>query len=148
MKSETINAGQITIDFLLEAADTNGSAAMFEFTVPVGAKVPIAHYHENFDETIYGLAGVMTFTVEGKEVDIASGETCFIPRGAIHGFNNLRQEDAKALAVITPALLGPNYFKEVADILNAGGPPDLEKLKLVTAKHGLIPAMPKMQNTL
>ncbi len=146
MKRETIKAGQVTIEFLLEAADSNGSAAMFEFTVPAGAKVPIPHYHEHFDETIYGLAGVMTFTVEGKRVDIAPGETCFIPRGAVHGFNNFEQEDAKALAVITPALLGPIYFKEVAEIVNAGGPPDIGKLKLVMAKHGLIPVMPKLEN--
>ena len=147
MKNETIRVGQITIDFLSEAADTNGSAALFEFTVPAGAKVPIPHYHEHFDETIYGLAGIMTFTVEGKAIDIAPGETCFIPRGAVHGFNNLKQEDAKALAVITPALLGPIFFKEVAEIVNAGGPPDLEKLKLVMMKHGLVPVIPKMQST-
>ena len=146
MKKETIKAGQITIDFLMEAADTNGSAAIFEFTVPAGARVPIPHYHENFDETIYGLAGVMTFTVDGKPINIAPGETCFIPRGAVHGFDNLKQEEARALAVITPALLGPIYFKEVAEIVNAGGPPDIEKLKKVMAKHGLIPAMPKMQD--
>jgi len=145
MKTETIKVGQVTIDFLLEAADTNGSAAMFEFTVPVGAKVPVSHYHEHFDETIYGLAGVMTFTVDGKPIDLAPGETCFIPRGAIHGFNNLGQQEARALAVITPALLGPNFFKEIGEILNAGGPLDVEKLKLVMAKHGLIPVMPKMQ---
>jgi len=145
MKKETIKAGQIAIDFLLEAADTNGSAAMFEFTVPVGARVPIPHYHEHFDETIYGLEGVMTFTVEGKAVDITPGETCFIPRGAVHGFDNLHQKDAKALAVITPALLGPIFFKEVAEIVNAGGPPNMEKLKLVMTKHGLIPVLPKMQ---
>ena len=145
MKTETIKVGQVTIDFLLEAADTNGSAAMFEFTVPAGGKVPVPHYHEHFDETIYGLAGVMTFTVDGKPIDIAPGETCFIPRGAIHGFNNLGQQEARALAVITPALLGPNFFKEIGEILNAGGPLDVEKLKLVMAKHGLIPAMPKMQ---
>jgi quercetin dioxygenase-like cupin family protein len=146
MKKETIKAGQVTINFLLEASDTNGSAAMFEFTVPAGARVPVSHYHENFDETIYGLGGVMTFTVDGKTIDITPGETCFIPRGTVHGFNNLKQEDATALAVITPALLGPIYFKEVAEIINAGGPPDLEKLKLIMAKHGLIPAMPKKQN--
>lgn len=40
MKKETIQVGQVKIDFLLESADTNGSAAMFEFTVPVGAKMP------------------------------------------------------------------------------------------------------------
>ena len=147
MKTETIKAGQISIDFLMEAADTNGSAAMFEFTVPAGAKVPIPHYHEHFDEIIYGLEGIMTFTVEGKAIDIAPGETCFIPRGAVHGFDNLSQNDARALAIITPGLLGSIFFKEVAEIVNAGGPPDLEKLKLVMSKHGLIPAMPKVQTT-
>jgi len=79
MKTESIKAGQITIDFLLEAADTNGSAAMFEFTVPASAKVPLPHYHEHFDETIYGLSGILTFTVDGKTIDIVPGETCFIP---------------------------------------------------------------------
>jgi quercetin dioxygenase-like cupin family protein len=146
MKRETIKAGTITIDFLMEAADSNGSAAMFEFTVPAGVKVPVPHYHENFDETIYGLQGVMTFTVDGERIDIAAGETCFIPRGAVHGFDNFKQQVAKALAVITPALLGPIYFKEVAEIVNAGGPPDVAKLKQVMAKHGLIPATPKLQN--
>lgn len=145
MKKQIIKVGQVTIDFLLEAADTNGSAAMFEFTVPAGAKVPIPHYHKHFDETIYGIAGVMTFTVEGQAIDIIPGETCFIPRGAVHGFNNLQQTDAKALAVITPAMLGPAFFKDVAQILNAGGPPDIEKLNLAMTKHGLIPVMPKMQ---
>ncbi|MES1215223.1 MAG: cupin domain-containing protein [Bacteroidota bacterium] len=143
MKRERINAGQITIDFLLEAADTNGSAAMFEFTVPAGAKVPLPHYHEHFDETIYGLSGVLTFTVDGKPTDIVPGETCFIPRGAVHGFDNLKQNDAKGLAVITPALLGPIFFKEIAEIVNAGGPPDLKKIGMVMAKHGLIPVVPK-----
>jgi hypothetical protein len=88
--------------------------------------------------------GVVTFTLEGKAVDISPGESCFIPRGAVHGFNNLKQIDVKALAVITPALLGPDFFKEAAAIVNAGGPPDMEKLKAVMAKHGLVPAMPSV----
>jgi quercetin dioxygenase-like cupin family protein len=146
MKRETIKVGEIIIEFLLEAADTNGSAAMFEFTVPVGAKVPIPHYHEHYDETIYGLSGTLTFTVDGEAIDIQPGETCFIPRGAVHGFDNLKQMDAKALAVITPALLSSIFYKEVAEIVNAGGPPDLQKLRLVMTKHGLVPVAPKMQN--
>jgi quercetin dioxygenase-like cupin family protein len=143
MKKETIKAGQLTIDFLLEAADTNGMTAMFEFTVPSGAKVPAPHYHEHFDETVYGLEGIMTFTVGDKTIDIAPGETLFIPRGVAHGFDNLKQERGKALAVVTPALLGPDYFREIAAIINAGGPPDVEKLKAVMTKHGLIPVKPK-----
>jgi quercetin dioxygenase-like cupin family protein len=145
MKKEKIRIGEVSIDFLLEAADTNGSTAMFEFSVPVGAKVPVPHYHEHYDETIYGLTGTMTFTVDGKPIDIHPGETCFIPRGVVHGFNNLGQEEAKSLAVITPALLGPIFFKEMAEVINAGGPPDIEKLKSIMLKHRLVPAMPKMQ---
>ena len=114
MKNETIRVGQIGIKFLLEAADTNGSVAMFEFTVPVGAKMPLPHSHQHYDETIYGVEGVVTFTVEGKTADIGPGQSCFVPRGAVHGFNNLKQTGAKALAVITPALLGPDFFKETA----------------------------------
>ena len=145
MKKERIQAGQITIDFLLEDADTKGAATMFEFTVQAGAKVPVPHYHKNFDETVYGLTGIMTFTVDGKTIDIAPGESFFIPRGAVHGFNNLKQEDAKVLAVITPGLLGPDYFKEMAEIINAGGPPDVNKLKQIMTKHGLVPVIPQMQ---
>ena len=142
MKNEIIHIGQIGIRFLLEAADTGGSVAMLEFTVPAGAKVPLPHYHRQYDETIHGVEGMMTFTVEGKVLDIGPGETCFIPRGAAHGFNNLKQTDAKALAIVTPALIGPDFFKEMAAIVKAGGPPDVEKLKRVMLKHGLVPVMP------
>ena len=142
VKNEIIQVGQIGIRFLLEAADTNGSVAMFEFSVPVGAKVPLPHSHKHFDETIYGVEGVLTFTVEGEPVDVGPGESCFLPRGAVHGFNNLKHIDARGLAVITPALLGPEFFKEAATIVNAGGPPDVEKLKDIMIKHGLVPVMP------
>ena len=143
MKNEIIRIGQIGIKFLLEAADTNGLVAMFEFMVPVGAKVPLPHSHQQYDETIYGVEGVLTFTVDGSTVPIGPGESYFIPRGAVHGFNNLKQTDAKALAVVTPALIGPDFFKESAAIVNAGGPPDIEKLRVVLAKHGLVAAVPQ-----
>jgi quercetin dioxygenase-like cupin family protein len=142
LKDEVIRVGQIGIRFLLEAAETKGSLAMFEFTVPGGARVPAPHFHEHYDETIYGLEGVMTFTVDGKAEQIGKGESLFIRRGAVHGFNNLSEADAKALAVVTPALIGPDFFRETAAIVNAGGPPDLEKIKAVMAKHGLVAVMP------
>jgi quercetin dioxygenase-like cupin family protein len=143
MTPEIIRIGQIEIRFLLESKDTNGRLAAFEFTVPAGAKVPMPHSHERYDETIYGLEGVMAFTVNGWPNDIGPGQTCFIPRGAVHGFNNLKPSDAKALAVVTPALIDPEFFREMAAIINAGGPPDVEKLKAAMNKHGLVPAPPQ-----
>ena len=141
-EQEIIRVGQIEIRFLLEGKDSSGQLAMFEFTVPAGAKVPMPHYHERYDETIYGLEGVMTFNVNGQPKENAAGETLFIPRGAVHGFTNLKPDSAKALAVVTPALIGPEFFREIAAIVNAGGPPDVEKVKAVRAKHGLVPVLP------
>jgi quercetin dioxygenase-like cupin family protein len=142
---EIIRPGQIEIRFLLESKDTDGRLDAFEFTVPAGAKVPVPHSHKRYDETIYGLEGVLTFTVNGQPTDIAAGDTCFIPRGVVHGFNNLKPSNAKGLAVVTPALIGPEFFREMAAIINVGGPPDVEKLKAVMNQHGLVPAPPQKQ---
>ena len=141
-EKESIRTGQIEVRFLLESEDSQGQLAMFEFSVPAGAKVPLPHSHAHYDETIYGLEGVITFAISGTATDIAAGETCFIPRGAVHGFKNLQSANARALAVVTPALIGPEYFREMAAVVNAGGPPDLEKIKAVMTRHGLVPALP------
>ena len=63
-------------------------------------------------------------------------------RGAVHQFDNTGDVDAKALAVATPGILGPDYFREVAAILDAaaGGPPDFAAIAAVMRRHGLTPA--------
>ena len=52
----------------------------------------------------------------------ASGEAVFIPRGAVHHFDNTQDVDARALAVVTPGILGPEYFRELAAILDGRRP--------------------------
>ena len=73
---EEIRIGGLAIRFLLEGKVSGGSIAMFEFDVAAGAKVPIAHSHDAYEETIYGLEGVLTFTVDGRKTDMARA-TCF-----------------------------------------------------------------------
>ena len=58
---EEIRLGQLSIRFKVEGKDSGGSVAMFEFHVPAGAFVPIAHSHDGYEETVYGLEGVLTF---------------------------------------------------------------------------------------
>ena len=52
---DEILVGQIAIRFLLEGEQSGREVSMFEFVVPAGAKVPIAHIHDGYDETVYGL---------------------------------------------------------------------------------------------
>jgi hypothetical protein len=57
----------------------------------------------------------------------------------VHQFDNPHDADAKALAIVTPGILGPDYFREVAAILDAApeGPPDFVALGEVMQRHGL-----------
>jgi quercetin dioxygenase-like cupin family protein len=139
---EAIAIGELTIRFLLEGGQSGGSVAVFEFDVPAGARVAAAHSHDGYEETIYGLEGVLTCTVEGAATDVGPGEALFIPRGAVHHFDNAGDADARALAIVTPGVLGPDYFREVAAVLDAsaGGPPDLAAIGAVMRRHGLTPA--------
>ena len=140
--SETIQVGAMGIRFALEAAASDGSATAFECHVPAGARMPAPHSHDAFDETNYGLAGVTTFAVDGRRIEVGPGEAVFVPRGAVHGFENTGEDDARFLAVVTPGLLGPDYFREVADVIAAaaGGPPDFAAIGGVMRRHGLTPA--------
>ena len=137
---ETIRLGQIEIRFLLDGDDTAGRVSMFEFLVPPGARVPAPHYHEQVDEVAYGLEGVLTFTVDGRPVRLAPGDRCFIPRGAVHQFVNSGTEPTRTLSVLTPAHIGPAYFRELADLLAAtpGVPPDPARVAEVMRRHGLV----------
>lgn len=137
---EEIRVGQMAIRFVIEGEQSGGSVAAFEFDVPVGTKVAAAHSHDGYDETIYGLAGALTWTVDGTTTEVGPGEALFIPRGVVHHFDNRSDEDASALAIVTPGILGPDFFREVAEVVNAGGPPDLAALGAVMRRHGLTPA--------
>jgi quercetin dioxygenase-like cupin family protein len=139
---EEIKVGEMAIRFLVEGQQSAGAVAVFEFDVPAGAKVAAAHSHDGYDETVYGLEGVLTWTIEATPSEVGPGETLFIPRGAVHHFDNTGEVDAKALAIVTPGILGPSFFREVAAVLDAaaGGPPDSAALGEVMRRHGLTPA--------
>ena len=44
--------------------------------------------------------------------------------------------------MITPAAIGPQYFRQAAEVINAaaGGPPDRVKMTEIMTRHGLTPA--------
>lgn len=139
---DEIRVGDMTIRFLLEGEQSGGSVAIFEFDVPAGARIAAAHSHDGYDETIYGLDGVLTWSLEGTSTEVGPGETFFIPRGALHHFDNPGEVDARALAVVTPGILGPAFFEQVAAVLDAAteGPPDVAAIGAVMRRHGLTPA--------
>ena len=146
---EIIRLGPLSVRFLITADNSNGSVASFEVFIPAGQRLMApAHSHDHYEETIYGIEGVSTWTIEGRPIDVGLGQALCIPRGAVHRFDNNGTQDAKALCVITPAAIGPQFFREAAEVINAahGGPPDRVKMTEIMRRHGLTPAPPPPQS--
>jgi quercetin dioxygenase-like cupin family protein len=144
MTSDTIRVGALAIRFLVEAGESGGSVAVFEFDVPPQAKVPIAHSHDAYEETLYGLSGALAWTVDGERHEVGPGDVLCIPRGVVHKFENEGDVEATNLAIVTPAVLGPQYFRDLAALVDAAadGPPDPARIVEVMLRHGLTPAPP------
>jgi quercetin dioxygenase-like cupin family protein len=136
---EFIDFGSLQLRFLQSKDDTAGSLDIFEMTVQPNARVPVPHYHDRWDETVYGLTGTSTWRIDGKDIDLAPGETVFIKRGIVHGFTNRTAQPTMCLCILTPGVLGPQYFKDMAALLS-GGAPDPAKMKETMLRYGLIPA--------
>jgi hypothetical protein len=58
----------------------------------------------------------------------------------VHHFVNRHETTARFLAVLTPDLIGPAYFREIAALITPNAPPDPAKMAAVMTRYGLIPA--------
>jgi quercetin dioxygenase-like cupin family protein len=148
---ETIHIGKIGIEirFLLTREDTNGNLSVFELRVPAGVKLPApAHQNDAYEEVLYGIEGVLTWTVDGTPIEVGPGQALCIPRGALHRFDNFGSQAVKQLCLISPATMGPAYFREAAAVIGAaaGGLPDRAKMADVFRRHGMtLPAPPPVK---
>jgi quercetin dioxygenase-like cupin family protein len=133
--------GGLELRFVHNKEDTEGSLDAFEMTVQPNARMPVPHYHESWDEVAYGLTGATTFRVAGQDIVLGPGQSVFIKRGVVHGFRNDTQEPATCLCILTPGVLGPAYFRDMAALLS-GGAPDLARMKETMLRYGLVPVPP------
>ena len=67
---ETIHLGPLAVRFLVTGEHASGSVALFELTVPGAQRLAApAHSHDHYEETIYGIEGVLSWTVDGTRID-------------------------------------------------------------------------------
>ena len=111
---ETIRLGPLELRFLVTGENSSGTIAVFEVLIPAGQRLMApAHSHDHYEETVYGIHGVLTWTVDGKLIDVGPGQALCIPRGSVHRFDNNGTEDVKELTVVTPAAIGPQFFRKL-----------------------------------
>jgi quercetin dioxygenase-like cupin family protein len=141
MSATKINAGQLGIRYLIDGSE-RASMGMFELTVQPGSNVPPPHSHSNNEEIVYVLQGTLRYTVGSDTRDLAPGESMHTPKGTTHAFSNPFDSVARALIILSPDI-GAQYFKDVAAVVNAGGPPDKAALVAVMSRYGLVPSAPR-----
>lgn len=141
-RPEIIRIGPLELRFIQDKHGTGGGLDLFEMVVPPGGQMPVAHYHRDWDEAALGLDGTVTFTVSGTPHDLGPGESLFIPRGTIHGFDNHSGAPARCLCVLTPGVLGPEYFRKLSALIAEAPPgeaPDEAEVERTMLRHGLVP---------
>lgn len=119
---------------LLTGEDTEGRFALMENENPPGVGPP-PHVHRNEDEAFHVLEGRVAFEVDGERVVGEAGATMFLPRGSTHTWEVVGDEPARMLIMLMPAGL-EDYFRELSD-LDGDGPPDMEEVLEVSARHGI-----------
>jgi quercetin dioxygenase-like cupin family protein len=136
---ELIRVGEMSITFLKSRHETGGVLDLFEVTIPPHARLIVPHLHREYDESIIVMDGILTWTVDGRETQLRRGQHLFIPRGVGHDYTNYHGATARMMCILTPGLVGPEYFLELADVYNESGPPDLAKLGEVMTRYGVVP---------
>lgn len=137
-KADTIHVGQLGITYLLDGA-FQGTLGVFEMSVPPHSNVPPPHSHSLNEECVYVLDGALRYSVGDVARDLRVGDWMHTPKGSVHGFSNPFETTARVLIILSPDI-GAQYFKDVAEVVNAGGPPDRAKLQAVMGRYGLVPA--------
>jgi quercetin dioxygenase-like cupin family protein len=141
MSANEINVGQLGIRYLIDGSH-NAGMGIFELTVPPASNVPPPHSHSHNEEIVYVLEGTLRYTVGSNTRDLTPGQTMHTPKGEVHGFSNPFGGTARALIILSPDI-GAQYFRDVAAVVSAGGPPDKAVLASVMTRYGLLLSAPK-----
>lgn len=129
------NLGTIGVAFKLLGAHTAGQVAIVEHPFPVGALVP-PHLHTREDEFSIVTAGEIGFRSGDREVVLGAGGYITKPRQEMHTMWNAGSTPARMIEVITPAGF-ENFFRELADLLESGGPPPAGAVPALAESYGL-----------
>jgi quercetin dioxygenase-like cupin family protein len=144
---ETIRVGEMSVTFLKTRHETEGALDLFELTIPPFARVPLPHIHRKYDETIFGVDGTVTWTLqrerEDQPIEVRRGITLLIPRGTPHSYANLTHTTARILCLQTPGVLGPEYYLEIAALYRANRHPNLAGIGAIMSRYGVVPITQK-----
>jgi hypothetical protein len=109
---------------------------MLHVHLPAGALLAPVHIHINQDEASYVLEGELCFYLGGEVTRHKAGDFAFKPKGVPHTIFNDSDEPASFLELCWPGGLD-EYLEDMAVAMSRGGPPDIDEISAIVAKHGI-----------
>ena len=121
--------------------DTGGAYALIEGLAPAG-HMPPWHIHDNDAESFFVLEGeIVLYTPDGEQV-LLPGQGAHVPAGVAHTFRVTSTGPTRMISVVAPTgfveflrAAGRPAERETLPLLD--GPPDLELLSRLSARHGI-----------
>ena len=140
---QPIQVGPLRITFIQSRHENQNLLNLFEITSPAQlTDLPVPHLHRQYEETIIGLDGISTWIVDGQPIEVGPGDQLVIPRGTSHTFTNYHDLTARIMCILTPGLLGPEYFHQIAAAMKLEDPYYTPAMAEVMSRYGVIPLNP------
>jgi mannose-6-phosphate isomerase-like protein (cupin superfamily) len=136
---EVIQLGPIRMRILESGLTTDHRLGIGEITLPPGAGGPPQHRHASHDEGFYVVSGSARFTVGDTTYAASAGTLVMIPPGAPHTFSNPGAQTTVLLNTFTPDLY-VQYFRDLRDLIAAGGELTPEAITQVMGRYATTPA--------
>ena len=114
-----------------------GSAAVVEHTLEAKSLGAPMHKHTHENEISFVLEGELSVIQNGEVQTATSGQYIIKPKGIFHTFWNATDQRIRFIEIITPGNF-EYYFAELAPFLLPDQPPQMDKVREVAAKYGLI----------
>lgn len=133
-EGRSVSLKGLDVVYKVLSEDTGGALAVVEHPIEPRRLVR-PHVHTREDEISYVAEGEIGVRIGDREFSAGPGAWIFKPRNVVHAFWNPGPNPARLIEVITPGVFA-HYFEELAAILNAGGPPDMQRLADLDHKYG------------
>jgi mannose-6-phosphate isomerase-like protein (cupin superfamily) len=105
----------------MEIHSSTPEALEVEASYRAGGSPPPAHFHPAQDEHFEVLEGAMRVTVDGEELELATGAEIEIGRGQVHQMWNPGSEPARVRWVTAPAGRTEEWFRILDGIFREDG---------------------------